>query len=394
MIPRSCSPKIQKALESMPVVAILGSRQVGKTTLALALSKKLGKKSSYFDLESDLDYNKFTDAEAFLKRFSDELVIIDEVQRKPDLFRVLRCLVDERKRNGEKSCQFLLLGSASRDLFQFSSESLAERIRYIELTPFTINEVKSATQEEFDLEKIWFRGGYPDSYLAIDEEESWEWRNDFIATYIERDIPSMGVGVSPTHLKRFWKMLAHYNGNQVVYSELGRSLELSHTTIKNYLDVLTDFYMVRQLNPWSGNIKKRLVKSPKIYLRDTGILHNLLQVSSMNNLLSHPAIGASWESFVIENIIRELDNRWEYFYYRTATQVEIDLILHTPNQEVWAIEIKRARAPKLSRGFYEACEDVGATHRWVITANDDRYPLPKNIEVIGIVEFLSLLKAN
>lgn len=376
----------------MPVVALIGSRQVGKTTLAMEVSKDIGKQVSYIDLESDADFNKLTDAEAYLKRFSGHLLIIDEVQRKPDLFRILRGIVDERKRTGERAGHFLLLGSASSDLLQKSSESLAGRIRYIELTPFTVTELHEKEKETFDLERLWLRGGYPDSYLASDNNVSWEWRRDFFSTYVERDIPTMGAGVSATQLKRFWKMLAHYHGKQINQSEFGRSLETSHTTIKNYLDLLTDFYMVRQLSPWSGNVKKRLVKSPKVYLRDSGILHSLLQLSNMDALFSHPIIGTSWEGFVIENIINQVDDRWECNYYRTAAQAEIDLVLHSPDNEIWAVEIKRASAPKLTRGFYEACNDVQATHKWVINANNERYPLAENVELTGLLEFLQIIR--
>lgn len=392
MIKREKYRQIVDALQSMPVVALIGARQVGKTTLSIEISKQINKQVTYIDLESDADFNKLTDAENYLKRFSDQLLIIDEVQRKPDLFRLLRGIVDERKRNGETSGHFLLLGSSSADLLQKSSESLAGRIRYLELTPFTINELYENERAAFSLEKLWLRGGFPGSYLAATEQESWEWRRDFFVTYVERDIPNLGVGVPPAQLKRFWKMLAHYHGNQINFSELGRSLETSHTTIRNYLDLLVDFYMVRQLLPWSGNIKKRLVKSPKIYLRDSGILHSLLQLSDIEALLSHPSLGASWEGFVIENIINLLNDRWEYYYYRTATQAEIDLVLHSPANQTWAIEIKRSSAPKLTRGFYEGCKDIGATSKWVITANNDRYPLPGEVEVIGISEFLELIK--
>ena len=392
MIKREKYQHINKALHAMPVLAIIGPRQVGKTTLAIEVSKKAEKPTTYIDLESDADFNKLTDAEAYLKRFPGQLLVIDEVQRKPGLFRILRGIIDERKRNGEGAGHFLLLGSASKDLLQQSSESLAGRIRYLELTPFTVTELSENEYNTFNLEKLWLRGGYPDSYLASSEEESWEWRRDFFATYVERDIPTMGVNVAATKLKRFWKMLAHYHGNQVNFSEFGRSLESSHTTIKNYLDLLTDFYMVRQLNPWSGNSKKRLVKSPKIYLRDSGILHYLMQVSNIEALFSHPIIGASWEGFVIENIINQLDESWEYFYYRTATQVEIDLILHTPDNKIWAVEIKRTSAPKLKRSFHEACKDIKATHKWVIIANNERYPLPGEVEVIGLLDFLKIIQ--
>ncbi|MBL7906698.1 MAG: ATP-binding protein [Bacteroidales bacterium] len=392
MIKREKTRQLIDALQAMPVVALIGARQVGKTTLSIEISKQINKQVTYIDLESDADFNKLTDAESYLKRFSNQLLIIDEVQRKPDLFRILRGIVDERKRNGENTGHFLLLGSSSADLLQKSSESLAGRIRYLELTPFTINELSENERAALSLEKLWLRGGFPGSYLAATEQESWEWRRDFYVTYVERDIPTMGVGVPPNQLKRFWNMLAHYHGNQVNFSELGRSLETSHTTIRNYLDLLVDFYMVRQLFPWSGNIRKRLVKSPKIYLRDTGILHSLLQISNVEALFSHPSLGASWEGFVIENIINLLNDRWEYYYYRTATQAEIDLVLHSPANEIWAIEIKRTSVPKLTRGFYEGCKDIGATNKWVISANNDRYPLPGEVEVIGISAFLELIK--
>jgi len=391
MIHREAQNKLLKALNEMPVVGLLGARQVGKTTLALAVSESIDKKTTYLDLELDSDFNKLSDAENFLSRFQNELLIIDEVQRKPDLFRILRGLIDARKRTGERSAQFLLLGSASRDFLQQSSETLAGRIRYLELTPFTANELYQNDPMGFNPEKLWFRGGFPDSYLAMNEDASWNWRSDFISTYLERDIPQMGMNVPATRLRRFWTMLAHYHGQQVVQSELGRSLELSHTTIRNYLDLLTDFYMIRQLQPWSGNIKKRLVKSPKIYLRDTGLLHRLLQIPEFDGLLGHPVVGASWEGFVVENIINQLDGRWKYSYYRTSTQVELDLVLETPQKEIWAIEIKRSSAPKLSRGFFEACSDVQATRKWVVNSGNDRYPIGNETEVIGLTEFLPLL---
>ena len=394
MFERNLQEKLLNALQSTPVTALLGPRQVGKTTLALAVGAIMNKETSYLDLQSDSDFNKLTDAEAFLKRFDGKLLIIDEVQRKPDLFRLLRGIVDERKRKGESTGQFLLLGSASRDLLQQSSETLAGRIRYLELTPFTAAELIQNQGNEFNLSTFWLRGGFPDSYLASSAIESWNWRSDFISTYMERDLPMMGVGIQPAQLKRFWKMLAHYNGNQINLSELGRSLELSHTTIKSHLDILTQFYMVRQLQPWSGNIKKRLVKSPKIYIRDTGILHSLHNISNEEMLMNHPNMGASWEGLVTESILSVLDNRWSFSYYRTATQQEIDLVLESPEGEVWAIEIKRASAPKLGRGFYEACKDIGATHKWIVNANNDQYPLNDGVEVIGLMQFLEVLKSK
>lgn len=394
MFERNLQEKLLNALQTTPVTALLGPRQVGKTTLALAVGIFMNKETSYLDLQSDSDFNKLTDAEAFLKRFDGKLLIIDEVQRKPDLFRLLRGIIDERKRKGESTCQFLLLGSASRDLLQRSSETLAGRIRYLELTPFTAAELIQNQGNEFNLSTFWLRGGFPDSYLASSALESWNWRSDFISTYMERDLPMMGVGIQPAQLKRFWKMLAHYNGNQINLSELGRSLELSHTTIKSHLDILTQFYMVRQLQPWSGNTKKRLVKSPKIYIRDTGILHSLHNISNEEMLMNHPNMGASWEGLVTESILSVLDNRWSFSYYRTATQQEIDLVLESPEGEVWAIEIKRASAPRLGRGFYEACKDIRATHKWIVNANNDQYPLNDGVEVIGLMQFLEVLKSK
>lgn len=391
MIKRAQYKQLIDSLNSVPVVALIGPRQVGKTTLALELANNFKKEVTYIDLELDSDFNKLTDAEAYLKRFSNQLLIIDEVQCKPDLFRILRGIVDKRKREGEPSGQFLVLGSASSDLIQNSSESLAGRIRYLELTTFSVSEVCKGEKNTNCIEKLWLRGGFPDSYLASTEENSMNWRRDFFNTYVERDIPQMGPRVSSAFLKRFWKMLAHYHANQINFSELGRSLELSHTSVKNYLDLLTDFYMVRQIPSWSGNIKKRLVKSPKIYLRDSGMLHSILNIKSMDMLFSHPKIGASWEGYVVENILNQIDDKWEYSYYRTSNQAEIDLVLQTPDNEVWAIEIKNSSAPKLTRGYYEACKDVKATHKWVVNANNDRYPLAQKTEVIGLIEFLDLL---
>ncbi|MFO7789000.1 MAG: ATP-binding protein [Bacteroidales bacterium] len=392
MIHREKYHQLVDALNTMPVVALIGPRQVGKTTLALEVAKHFHKPVTYIDLELDSDLNKLTDAEAYLKRFPNQLLIIDEVQRKPGLFRLLRGIIDKRKRTGELSGQFLLLGSASSHLIQNSSESLAGRIRYLELTTFSIAELQKNAKSSFNINKLWLRGGFPDSYLASDNKGSMNWRRDFFTTYVERDIPTMGPRVSSMLLKRFWKMLAHYHANQINYSEFGRSLEVSHTSIKNYLDLLTDFYMVRQIQPWSGNMKKRLVKSPKIYLRDSGILHSLLNISDTEDLFSHPKIGASWEGFVIENIINQLDENWEYSYFRTTNQAEIDLVLTTPDNNVWAIEIKRASAPKVTRGYHEACNDIAATHKWVVNANNDRYPLPEETEVIGIIEFLEIIR--
>lgn len=388
MIRRSLEHRVIEAINNMPVVALLGPRQVGKTTLALEVAERIGKDSHYLDLELDSDIAKLSDAEAYLKRFSNRLLIIDEVQRGPDLFRLLRSLVDIRKRAGERTAQFLLLGSASRDLIQHSSETLAGRIRFIELAPFSVGELSVQSGHRYDMEQHWLRGGFPDSYLATSNDQSWSWRGDFISSYIERDIPLMGAHIQPTTMRRLWTMLAHNNAQQVNYSKLGESIGVNYKTIKSYIDTLSDFYMVRQLRPWSGNSKKRLVKAPKIYLRDSGIAHRFLNITDFETLLGHPVIGASWEAFVVENILSQLSDQWQYSYYRTSAQAEIDLVLEGPNNQTWAIEIKRSLSPSVSKGFHYACDDIGASHKFIIYPGEERYPMPNRVEAIGLTEMV------
>ncbi|MCY4425760.1 MAG: ATP-binding protein [Halieaceae bacterium] len=395
MIPRLLEDQILAALSTVPVVAILGPRQAGKTTLALEMaSNSLGKEAAYLDLERDSDLVKLTDPEDYLKRFDNRLLIIDEVQRKPDLFRVLRSLIDARKRGGEKGGHFLLLGSASRDLLQHTSETLAGRIRYLELSPFSLLEMHRAEVPDISIEKLWLRGGFPDCYLAESDDDSWNWRTDFIATYVERDIPLMGPAIPATRMKRFWSMLAHWHGQQINLSALAKSLEVDHKTIRSYLDTLTDFYMVRQLPPWSGNTRKRLVKAPKSYLRDSGILHRLLNISDYESLLGHPVLGASWEGFVLESILVSLSSKWQYSYYRTAAQAEIDLVLEGPGRETWAVEVKRSFAPDVTKGYHSACDDIGATRKLVIYPGPDKFSLGRSTEALNLIAFLSELAGD
>lgn len=394
MIHRTLEEQLIQGLKSMPVVVILGPRQVGKTTLALDFAKPLlDIPVHYLDLELDSDLAKLDDAESYLRRFENQLLVIDEVQRKPDLFRIIRGLVDIRKRAGEKAGHFLLLGSASKELLQQSSETLAGRIRYLELTPFTVKELHQNDPLGFNVEKLWFRGGFPDSYLADSDSASWNWRQDFIKTYVEKDIPLFGPQVPATRMRRFWTMLAHYHGQQANLSDIGKSLEVTHTTIKTYLDTLQDFFMVRQLQSWSGNTKKRLVKTPKIYIRDSGLLHSLLTIQDFEHLLGHPVLGASWEGFVVETLLNSISSSWKPSYYRSSNQAEIDLVLEKSNQEVWAIEVKRSIAPSLSAGFHRACEDIGATKKWVVYSGKDRFPIKNETEVIGLIEFLGIISS-
>ena len=389
MIKRNLETTLVKSLQNMPVVVLLGARQVGKTTLALGISEFVQKETVYLDLELDSDLAKLADAEAFLSRFENKLLIIDEVQRQPDMFRLLRSLVDRRKRAGEQACQFLLLGSASRDLIQHSSETLAGRVRYIELTPFTVSELDR--EGAYDLERHWLRGGFPDSYLAASNAESWSWRSDFISSYIERDIPFMGPHINATTMRRLWSMLAHSNAQQVNYSKLGESLGVSYKTIKSYIDTLTDFYMVRQLQPWSGNTKKRLVKAPKLYLRDSGLALRFIMISDYESLLGNPVIGAGWEGYVVENILSELSDMWRSSFYRTSAQLEADLVLEGPGKQVFAVEIKRSTAPTVSKGFHYACHEVGATHKVVIYPGNENFPLPNGVEAMSLKSFLKIL---
>jgi len=390
MISRLLESRIIKALATIPVVAILGPRQVGKTTLAREIAIRFTEKEShYLDLERESDLAKLNEPQDYLAGFKNKLLILDEVQRKVDLFAALRSLIDERKRDGERGGHFILLGSASRDLIQHSTETLAGRIQYLELCPFSIPEIYRANPQQFDVSQLWLRGGFPDSFLALDGDESWNWRTNFIATYVERDIPIMGPQVSAVRMKRIWSMLAYLNGQQVNFSSLGKSLEVDHKTIRSYIDLLSDFYMVRYLPPWFGNSKKRLVKSPKVYLRDSGLLHRLLNIPDFETLLGHPGIGASWEGFVTESIITNLPDTWQFSYYRNSGGAEIDLVMDGPKNSTIAIEIKRSSSPKVSRQFHAACEDIKATQKLVIYSGSERFPMGDDIEVVGLVQFLA-----
>ncbi len=383
---------VLQALNTMPAVAILGARQVGKTTLAHQIASSFHKPSVYLDLELESDLAKLVEPEIYLSQCKGRLLIIDEVQRRPELFALLRSIIDARIRNGERTAQFLILGSASRELLRQSSESLAGRIRYLELCPFSILETVDNQSESTDLSRLWLRGGFPQSYLAHSDDDSWSWRSDFTLTFLERDIPLMGSHIPPVVLRNLWSMLAWENAQLINYSKLAVNLTVNYKTVQNYISLLQSHFMVRELHPWSGNTRKRLIKSPKIFLRDSGIAHRLLRITSFEDLLGHPAVGASWEAFVVENLLRTVSDKWEVSFYRTQAGAEIDLVLEGPRQNVRAIEIKRSMSPNLSRGFYEGCKDVRATEKYVAYPGSDRFPLANDTEAIGVLELLRHLQ--
>jgi len=375
-IARLQGAKIEKKLENTPVVALLGPRQVGKSTLARQLIQKY-EGAVYLDLERPSDLNKLRDPEAWFALHSDKLICLDEIQRTPELFPVLRSVIDERQRNG----QFLILGSASPKLIHQSSESLAGRISYIELTPFILQELDAQS-----LRTLWLRGGFPRSYLMPDEQTSFEWRLDFIRTFLERDLPQLGFGVSAKVMDRFWRLCAHSHGQLLNQSKLGGTLGVSHHTIRSYIDLLDQTFVIRTLRPYEANLKKRLVKSPKIYVRDSGLLHALLGLKTQDDLFSHPCYGSSWEGFVIENILSQLPD-WQASFYRTSSGSEIDLILERGQRRV-AIECKASTSPKVGQGFWNALKDTEIKEAWVVAPVAEPYPLGKGVTVTPLNEVI------
>jgi predicted AAA+ superfamily ATPase len=388
MIGRWITNRLEQTMQRTPAVALLGARQVGKTTLAHLISQD--RSSTYLDLESPEDLMKLSDATAFLSQHSDRLVILDEIQRAPDLFLVLRGLIDKNRQAGRKGEQFLLLGSASMDLLRQSSESLAGRIGYIEMTGLNLLEVPA--KKPTDIQKLWLRGGFPESYLAKTDAFGMDWLENLIRTYLERDIPQLGFRVPANRLRRLWTMLAHLQGGTVNFTQLAGNLEVDGKTVSHYLDILVDLLLVRRLGPWYANVKKRLVKSPRFYIRDSGILHRLLGISDYDALLSNPIIGKSWEGFAIENILSVLPGGVETYFYRTAAGAEIDLLLKLSAKELWAIEIKKGTAPKITRGFHQACEDVRATRKFIVYGGDDEFPVKHGTTVISLPNLMMRLQ--
>lgn len=377
---RALTRKILQKIQATPVTAILGPRQCGKSTLAIAIISEMAN-SLYLDLERPSDINKLRDPETFFSVNSEKLICLDEIQRAPELFPILRSIVDVHNKNG----QIIILGSASPDLLKQSSESLAGRISYLELTPFLLKEV-SKGNDPTALRKIWLRGGFPRSFLAKKEEDSYEWRLDFIRTYLERDIPQLGFRIPAKTLERFWKMSAHFHGQLLNNSKIGSSLGVSHHSVRSYVDLLDQTFILRVLPPYEINLKKRLVKSPKIYLRDTGLLHALLNIETQNDLLGHPVFGASWEGLVIENIL-SIFTDWKAFFYRTATGSEIDLILEKGRKRL-AIECKASSAPRVDKGFWQALSDLQIQEAWIIAPVRETYPIEKRVTVSPLWDFI------
>jgi len=387
MIPRRLQSRLIAALAELPAVALLGPRQVGKTTLALEVA---GTRSAvYLDLESEADRAKLTEPELYLAQHADKLVILDEIQRTPQLFRSLRGIIDAGRRRGRGKGRFLVLGSASIDLLKQSSESLAGRIRFLELAPLDAGEVGRDRADA-----LWLRGGFPESLLAESDAASLRWRVDFIRTYLERDVPQLGPRIPAETLRRLWTMLAHQQGGLLNAASLARALAVDGKTVGAYLDLLVDLLLVRRLSPWHANIRKRLVKSPKVYVRDSGLVHALLGIGDREALLAHPVAGASWEGMAIESLIAAAPGGTDAHFFRTAAGAEIDLLLKLPgHRHPWAIEIKRGLAPKIEKGFHFACESVRPERRLVVYGGVERFPLGDGVEAVSLGDLCGDLSA-
>ena len=388
MLTRWITDRLQKNIARVPAVALLGARQVGKTTLARAVAKAMG--SIYLDLEFPEDLLKLSDPGSFLELHKDKLVILDEIQRSPELFTVLRSLIDKNRQEGRRSGQFLLLGSASMDLLRQSSESLAGRISTIEMGG--LNVLEMANDDQKDIKTLWLRGGFPDSYLAADDEMAMYWLEDLIRTYLERDVPQMDFKVPAVRLRRLWTMLAHLQGEPINVSRLASNLEIQRATVNHYIDILTDLLLVRRLQPWYANVKKRLLKSPRYYIRDSGIQHRLLGIGSYDALLSNPILGKSWEGFVVENIHSVLSPLAETYFYRTAAGAEIDLVIKMSASDIWAVEIKHGVAPRLGKHYSKICDDVGATRKYIVYGGDDEFPVGDDVTVISLPKLLEKIQ--
>ncbi|MDP3705995.1 MAG: ATP-binding protein [Legionellaceae bacterium] len=388
MIIRTAIHQVEAALARQAAVGLIGPRQVGKTTLALTIGSQ--RPSLYLDLESKADRDKLSDPVLFLKNHANKLVILDEIHRMPEIFQSLRGLIDEGRRTGHRVGRFLILGSASIDLLRQSSESLAGRIEYIELDPLTVLEIEP---DETAMNRLWSRGGFPDSYLATSDADSFHLRRSFIRTYLERDVPQFGPRISAEQLERLWTMLAHNQGTLLNASRLAAGLSVSAPTVTNYVSLLVDLLLVRRLQPYYINVGKRLIKSPKTYVRDSGLLHGLLGIQNIIDLAGHPVVGSSWEGFVIETLIAAAPEHTKASFYRTSAGAEVDLVLELGGQTgLWIIEIKRGLTAKPTRGFYEAIKDLAPQKTFVVYSGDDCYPLNSEVQAIGLWAMAEMLR--
>ena len=386
MIVRNHLKRVEDALDVQAGVVLLGPRQVGKTTLAQDIAET--REAIYLDMERIADRQILSEPDLYLDAQMGKLVVIDEVQLMPGLFGALRGQIDRRRRAGHRTGQFLLLGSASNTLLQQSAESLAGRVSYHELTPFTLDEVGQGA-----LQRLWLRGGFPDSFLAQSDRASLTWREDFIRTYLERDIPSFGLRIPAETLTRFWTMLAHEQGGLLNAAKLAAGLGVSGQSMARYLDLLVDLMLVRRLPPWHANTGKRLVKSPKVYIRDAGLTHALLGIETSEALLGHPVVGGSWEGFCIENLIAAAPRGTEASFYRSSAGAEIDLILKLPGGALWAIEVKRTTSPKVTRGFHIAADDLDVAERLLVYAETREVPGQGGLRAMPLSAAIDRLRA-
>ena len=390
-IPRQIAQVVRQRLsQASPAVVLLGPRQVGKTTLARQIAADWPQGALYLDMEMPSDRQRLSDAEAYLRAQSPKLVVVDEIHRVPELFAVLRGLIDERRASGQRFGHFLLLGSASLDLMRQSSESLAGRVAYLEMGAITADEAQAV---QLPLDQLWSRGGFPDSTLAGSDALSLMWRQDFIRSYLERDVPMFAPRMPAQTLGRLWTMLAHQQGGLLNQARLAASLDVTAPTLTRYVDLLVDLQLVRRLMPWSVNLGKRLVKSPKVYVRDSGLVHALLGLQTTDDLLGHPVLGASFEGWVIETLVQRLPADARAWFYRSHQGAEIDLLIERGGRPQIAIEVKRSSAPSPGKGFAQACDDLGVAQRWLVYPGTERYPLRHGAQAIGVVELAGLLAA-
>ncbi|HWC49165.1 MAG TPA: ATP-binding protein [Solirubrobacterales bacterium] len=386
MIDRQQANQVASLLEHAPAVVLIGPRQVGKTTLALALAEH--RKAVYLDLEAAPDRSRLAEPQLYFADHADELVILDEIQRVPGIFEALRGTIDQARREGRENGRFLLLGSAAIELLAQSGETLAGRVAFVELGPFDVLEVGESRRDE-----LWIRGGFPPSFLAAGSEQSLRWRSDFIRTYLERDIPQLGPRIPAETLRRLWTMLAHNQGGLLNAAHLARGLGVSGATVGHYLDLMVDLLLVRRLQPRLTNVGKRLVRSPKVYVRDSGLVHALLGLADKEAVLGHPVAGGSWEGLVIENAIGAAGDRAEPSFYRTSGGAEIDLVLSWRDGREWAIEVKRSAAPKLERGMRSALDDLQPERSFIVYPGSERYRVAEGTEAIGLADLCAELGA-